>query len=384
MKMRAFWVLGLALFLAGASVYLARDFIERQSRPTVVQQITPQVEMTKVVVAATPLFFGNRIRREHLREVDWPSDAVPPGAFTSIEEITAPEEKGAVGEKVAAEGNNAAPGKAVERVALRAIEINEPILRSKVSGFGGRASLSNILTPEMRASTIRVNDVNGVAGFVLPNDHVDIMLTRSPGGGKGSRGGNDLITDILLQNMKILAIDQDANEGRDKPSVVKTVTLEVTPVQAQKLVLAQRLGQLSLALRHATNTAAETPKTVSVRDLRVGEVNQFPGEQKPVKKTVVVKKTPKKKKVGLSVRIVRGLTASKYEVQPDRRPLFSAPADSKPLDLMPQISSAAEPEPAAWPASPAQGSSVAKPVSAPLSLLEPADDKAAALKDAVE
>ena len=132
--------------------------------------------------------------------------SVPPGSFASVEEVLGTDGK--------------------RRVALRAIEINEPMLKTKISGFGGRASLSTILAPEMRASTIRVNDINGVAGFVLPGDHVDIMLTRSAGGSEAN-----LLTDILLQNVKVLAIDQDANEDRAQPAVVKAVTLEVTPVR---------------------------------------------------------------------------------------------------------------------------------------------------------
>jgi pilus assembly protein CpaB len=362
MKMRAFLMLGLALVLAGASVFLARNWILTRVEPQSVQEpIVPQVQLAKVVVAATPLFFGNNIRREHLREVDWPADVVPPGAFNSIDEILSDDST------EGAEGDGS-----VERVALRKIEINEPVLKSKVSGFGGRATLSSILAPEMRASTISVNGVSGVAGFVLPGDHVDVMLTRTGEGGEGA-----LLTDVLLQNIKVLAIAQDANEDRSKPGVVSVVTFELTPVQSQKLVLAMRLGALSLALRHVTNAAAEIPKTVTLRDLKVGEANQPPGEVKaPPKKTVIVKKTPKKKKEGLSVRIVRGLSSSKYEVQPERQPLFSTPADSKPLELVPPTTSTTTTQPAS--------SSIAKAVSAPLSLLQPADQNSTEVEAVAE
>ena len=362
MRMRAFWMLGLALILAGAAVFLAQNWLQSQKPQIVEVPAEPQVQMATVVVAATPLYFGNTVRAEHLREIEWPAGAVPPGSFTSVEDVIGTENK--------------------RRVALRAIEINEPLLKSKISGFGGRASLSTILAPEMRASTIRVNDINGVAGFVLPGDHVDIMLTRDAG------GTGNLLTDVLLQNVKVLAIDQDANEARAQPAVVKAVTLEVTPVQAQKLVLAQRLGQLSLSLRNITNAVAEKPKTVTLRDLKVGEVNQSIGESpKPVEKTVVVKKTPKKKKQGLSVRIVRGLASTKYEVQPERKPLFSSPSESKPLDLVTNKvapSTSGSTGGAAAEVSATTGPIVAKPVSAPLSLLAPSDEKAAALEGAAE
>ena len=363
MRMRAFWMLGLALILAGAAVFLAQNWLQSQKPQIVEVPAEPQVQMATVVVAATPLYFGNTVRREHLREIEWPAGAVPPGSFSSVDDLL-----GSEGER---------------RVALRAIEINEPVLKNKVSGFGGRASLSTILAPEMRAATIRVNDINGVAGFVLPGDHVDIMLTRSNGGG----GEHNLLTDVLLQNVKVLAIDQDANEDRAQPAVVKAVTLEVTPVQAQKLVLAQRLGQLSLALRNITNAVAEKPKTVTLSDLRVGEVNQSLGENpQPVEKSVVVKKTPKKKKEGLSVRIVRGLASTNYEVQPERKPLFSSPSESKPMDVItnkvaPSLSTSTGAATSADSGT-SSGPVVSKPVSAPLSLLAPNDEKAAALEGA--
>src|SRR3546814_2764527 len=102
------------------------------------------------------------LRREQLRLVKWPGDAVPEGAFASIEALVGGEE---------------------ERVVLRTLEVNEPVLENKISGFGGKASLAAILSPEMRAVTIRVNDVAGVAGFVLPGDRVDVLLTRDRTGG---------------------------------------------------------------------------------------------------------------------------------------------------------------------------------------------------------
>ncbi len=256
MNIRSFWMLGLALVLAGGSVFLARNWLQNQIQPAVVEQVpVPQIEMSVVVVAATPLYFGNEIRPPNLREVDWPADAVPPGAFNSIEEIL-----GDGGEK----GDDSE-----KRVVLRAIEINEPLLSSKVSGFGGRATLSAVISPEMRASTINMSLDRGVAGFVLPGDHVDLLLTRQPTGGDAAGGGN-LITDVLLQNLKVLAINQNANDAENQPQIPSAVTFEVTTVQAQKLVLAQRLGSLSLTLRHVTNVAPETPKTVILRDLKLG------------------------------------------------------------------------------------------------------------------
>ncbi len=352
MRMRAIWMLGLALLLAVGSVYLARNWLENQVQPVIVkEQKAPEIPITKVVVAGTGLQFGNVLRREHIRLADWPAAAVPPGSFTSIDELLDGQE---------------------ERVVMRPIEPNEPILKSKVSGFGGRAILSSMIAPKMRAMTIRINDVTGVAGFVLPGDRVDMILTRE-------RGGSP-ITDILLQNIKVLGIDQDANQNRQSPGVVRAMTFEVTPTQSQKLVLAQQVGTLSLALRHTTNVEAIQPQTVSLRDLRVGEANipQQPeptsmqlteavAEEAPTKivpKKVVRASQPAKpvvvgsrsdstvvtrtnKKDPLSaVRIVRALQSTRYEVQPEET---GAAANVVPINLLKGLSR----EPTTVPESPA-------------------------------
>jgi pilus assembly protein CpaB len=299
-------MLGLAAVLAGASVFLARNWIQEQTRPVVVQQ-PAESNTAMVVVASKPLGFGNTVRREHLRLVKWPGDAVPEGAFTSIEEV--------VGDKE-------------ERVVLRTVEINEPVLKSKVSGFGGKASLAAVLTPDMRAVTIRVNDVAGVAGFVLPGDRVDVLLTRDRTGGGTGNNANNLITDVLLQNVKVLGIDQDANQSKELPSVAKAVTLEVSPQQAQKLALASQLGSLALMLRNVADAEAESVKTVSTRDLSVGEVNEpaqvATAPKKKITKTIKkVVQRPKEDPLS-AVRIVRGTDATSYEVQPDQQPLFGS------------------------------------------------------------
>ena len=320
MKMRAFWMLGLALLLAGGSVFLARNWLESQVKPVVIAQPKPEIEVAKVVVAGAPLRFGNAIRREHLRLIEWPAKALPEGAFTSIEQVL--------------DGEN-------DRYALRPIEVNEPVLSSKISGPGQRAILSSIIDKDMRAMTIRVNDVVGVAGFVLPGDHVDIMLTRKKSG--------QLITDIFLQRVKVLGIGSDANDTRTKPGVTKNVTFEVTPTQVQKLILAQKVGSLSLSLRNMTNANAVEPKRVTMRDLEYFEANLpeeveeptvFASEDilepapQPEPKTVaaVVEKPRQvvksvavvKKKDPLSaVRIVRALKASSVEVPKEKGGAFS-------------------------------------------------------------
>jgi len=146
------------------------------------------------------------------------------------------------------------------RVVLTAIDANETILSSKITGSGQRATLSATLQEGMRAVTIRVNDVEGVAGFVLPGDRVDVALTRQV-------DKTTATTDVVLQNTRVLAIDQTADERNDKPSVVKAVTLQVDTAAAQKLALAASVGSLSLMLRKAGEVASETTKRVTLSDL---------------------------------------------------------------------------------------------------------------------
>jgi pilus assembly protein CpaB len=140
------------------------------------------------------------------------------------------------------------------------MEENEPILKSKITGPGQRASLAAIIETGMKALTIRVNDVNGVAGFVLPGERVDILLTRN-------LDKEESWADVLLQNVKVLAADQSADERAEKPSVVKAVTVEVSTAQAQKLTLASTLGTLSLVLRAAGVVDLEATQRVRIADL---------------------------------------------------------------------------------------------------------------------
>ncbi|RWO38055.1 MAG: Flp pilus assembly protein CpaB [Mesorhizobium sp.] len=204
---------------------------------------TGLVQGSTVVVAAMPLKFGDALTADKLREVAWPAGAVPTGAFKTTKDLLA--------------GDGA-------KQALQAIGVNEPILATKITGPGQRATLSAVLGEGMKAVSIRVNDVLGVAGFVFPGDRVDILLTRTA---RGDDGTDKSFVDVLLQSMKVLAIDQVADESKDSPTVVKSVTLEASTRDAQKLTLAAGAGQLSLALRQAAASKGESTERVTLADL---------------------------------------------------------------------------------------------------------------------
>ncbi len=289
MKVRPLIVLALALLCAMLAVFLARSWIlDRSSRPA---PEVVQAQVVQIVAAATSLKFGDRLAKENLRLIDWPTGSVPEGTFKSVDELLGPE----------------------PRVALQAMQPNELVLSSKITGPGQRASLSAVIAAGMRAMTIRVNDVLGVAGFVLPGDRVDIMLTREI-------VKDQPITDVLLQNVKVLGIDQRSDQANNKPDVVKAVTIEVTTEQAQKITLAARVGSLSLALRDVTNVELAPVRPVSIKDLgiteAIGTVEPKPEDKK--QQTPVVKIVPKPAKDALpSIGITRGTARQEYKVTPE-------------------------------------------------------------------
>lgn len=276
MRGRSIIVLGVAVAMGGASVAMLQGWLNTQlaanTTPVEAQATIP------VVVARTPLPFGARLHRENLQLVDWPADSVPAGTFNTFDELLDPK---------------------TERVVLRTMEPSEPVLASKVSGLGGRATLSTVVAKENRAVTIRVNDVLGVAGFVLPGDRVDIMLTRSDLERRTSP-----TTDILLQNVRVLGIDQDASDRKDKPTIARAVTVEVAPEQAQKLTLGAQVGVLSLALRNQGDSIVAEAGTIGLADLGTLKA----AKPAPVRKRIAGPS-------GVSVRILRGTDQANYTVR---------------------------------------------------------------------
>lgn len=211
----------------------------RSERPVAQSQ-----QLATIVVSGENFAAGMPIRPEMLKLAQWPVTSIPDSAFVNVNDIyrgsTAPE----------------------DRVALKVVRTGEPILRTNISGFGGRATMSREVARGMRAVSISINDVSGVAGFILPGDHVDVMLTRQI-----ENGENNLATDVILQNITVLGIDQLVDQQHDKPQLARTVTVEVTTDQAQKLALAQQAGTLSLALRNAETLDQQTVSRVKIPDL---------------------------------------------------------------------------------------------------------------------
>src|SRR5690348_2527163 len=237
--------LGVAVLLGLLAVFLANSFLSST------QQKAYQGGTTKVAVASAPMAFGTDITPDKVRFVDYPNTSIPPGAFTNAAQLMPPGKK---------------------RVALLPIAINEPILPNKISKEGEGASMSALLPDGMRAATVRINDVSGVAGFIQPNDSVDVLITRQP------PDGSQEVTDVLLQNVHVLAMGAVAKDSNGQPIPARTATLEVAPIDAQKLALGEQAGSLSLVLRKPGEPSNPVVETVSMNDLRY---NMYGGARYP-------------------------------------------------------------------------------------------------------
>lgn len=200
-----------------------------------------QQQLVRVAVANQNLGFGAQLTPEAVKLANWPADSVPTGAFTDLSALV---------------------GKG--RVVLRPLVPGEPILAAKVSGLNGRATISANLPEGFRAIAVPINEVAGVGGFALPGDVVDVLVTRQVGDGGN---GQDKMTTVVVENVQVLAIDQQADDSKTEPKIGKTATLQVTPVDAQKLALATQVGTLSLALRNVQSQFESARVAVTTADL---------------------------------------------------------------------------------------------------------------------
>ncbi len=230
-----------AIVFGVAAMFGLRSWLAAQ------QHVAASRPASRIAIAAGPIAFGERLDRRNLKEVNWPDETRPAGSFATVNELLKDGDK------------------PVERYAMVPLVENEPVLASRITGPNQKATLSSMLKPGHKAVAIRVNDINGVAGFVLPGDRVDIFLTREQ---DPRTAGSASFVDVLLQEIKVLAVDQHASQETDKPKVARAVTVDVTTEQAQILALAADVGRLSLALRNAAGADDPVPpRRVSLADL---------------------------------------------------------------------------------------------------------------------
>lgn len=273
----ALMMIGLSVAMGIGAVVLAAQWLGQQA----------SLATTKVVVAARDISLGMAITPEMLREVDWPSRAVPEG--------TSKEAK-------------ALDGRVVRTDLLR----GEPVLESKLAAVGTKGGLSSVIAEGRRAITVKVNEVIGVAGFALPGNHVDVMVNTKDDAERP-------ISKIVLEKILVLAVAQEAGRDETKPKVVSAVTLEVTPGQAERLDLARAIGSLSLALRNQLDKNAT--QTLGARRTDLLQSAASPAS-KPVqaRRVAVAKALPPQPSVGPqaaakeSVEMIKGIQKSSVDL----------------------------------------------------------------------
>jgi pilus assembly protein CpaB len=219
---RALVVMAVAILFGLTAVVLASRWLLLQ----------PSGNGGRIVVAAVEINLGQRLAPDMLKLVEWPAESVPRGAFND-------------------------PQKLAGRVLKSALLPGEPVSEAKLAPGGTLGGLSAVIAEGKRAITVRVNDVIGVAGFALPGNYVDIIVSMQrdpPPGNLTQREQN--ISKIVLERILVLAVAQEVGRDETRPKVVNAVTLEVTPDQAEKLDLARSVGTLSLVLRNQIDPAS--------------------------------------------------------------------------------------------------------------------------------
>ena len=213
MKKNNFTLFIVAITLGIGTAYFANNWINNR----LASSQNPEADTVTVVVAAMEIPFGQKIEGVHVRIVQWPKKNQPEGSFNELSQV---------------EG----------KIASQKILPSEVLMQGRIVEHGQGSTLSAIIASNKRAVTVRVNDVIGVAGFLLPGNHVDVLATR-----KEKKRAK---TKTLLENVKVLAVDQTATPEKDKPVVVRAVTLELDSLQAEQLVNSTQEGTVQLVLRN--------------------------------------------------------------------------------------------------------------------------------------
>jgi pilus assembly protein CpaB len=238
MDRRFLTVLGVSLVFA---LVVSSVFWQMTARSSSPEAPAPSQEVD-VVIAARPLSVGVMIKTPDIKLVKYPSSAVPKGAFTKVEEV-------------------------LDRPVVSNVLLDEPILEGRLAAKGSGLGLAPTIPVGMRAVTVRVNDVAGVAGFVLPGMHVDVLVTGTPPNTEGAT----TMTNTVLQNMLILSAGKELQaDARGNAMPTPTVTIMATPAEAETLTLANNSGQIQLVLRNSSDQAVADTSGSFVSELYGG------------------------------------------------------------------------------------------------------------------
>ena len=284
-RMHGILVLVLAVGVGVLASYAASWYLESQNR-FVGSEKDYRSQLVTLVVADQPIPLATRIERKHLRVVQVPPEAVPGHSFRSVEDV-------------------------IGRVSLTNILEEAPIREGKLVATGLGGGLQSVIPEGKRAVTVRANDVIGVAGFLSPGDWVDVLATMV------DRGRGTMITKTVLQKIKVLSVGQQMEPGKDgHPRAVSTVTLLVTPGEAERLVLATSQGQIQLVMRSGIDLSEKKTRGSRTEDL-IGK----PAKRRPTavsSKPKPPKSTAPPARPGTTVEIFRGSKKEeqKFDTQP--------------------------------------------------------------------
>lgn len=275
-------MLGVAVLLGAVAVAMAARWLGQQS----------DIATNRVVVAARDIELGSPLTPDKLTTVEWPSGSLPAGALND-------------------------PALLANRVVKTTVLRGEPVLESKLAPVGTKGGLSAVIAEGKRAITVKVNEVVGVAGFALPGNYVDIMVNTS------DERENE-ISKIVLENILVLAVAQEAGRDETKPKVVNAVTLEVAPDEAERIDLARSVGTLSLVLRNQIDKTQTQTDGIRKRELLGGGAAPQPVAAQSVqapRKTAVRRSQPVAAKPtpvpneNVKVEVIKGMSRSEVEFQ---------------------------------------------------------------------
>jgi pilus assembly protein CpaB len=259
-KMPQILILALALVCGGTAAYMASGWLKAKSQQA--HQLPSKVETVPVVVAAKEIVPGSVLNQDLVKVVAWPKENLVAGAIS---------------ESIKLDG----------RVNRQALVVGEIILEGKLAPAGTLGGLAGIIQNDKRALTVKVDEASGVAGFVMPGNRVDVLLTLDRNEFK-----EDPITQSVLQNILVLGKGQDIEQPKsgEKPKIVPTVTLEVSLPEGERLALAAKEGSITLALRGWTENITTPTNGVRTSALVRSEKNSEAAFESPIAAIVPPKK----------------------------------------------------------------------------------------------
>ncbi len=239
MNPRSIALVAAALVIAVGAAFFVRGWLQSQ-KP---EQVVEAPKATAVLVAKVDLPAGTFIKETDMRWQPWPDDTVDPAYLL--------ESKNSITDFVGA-------------VPRQGIAAGEPITGTRVAKPGDRGFLAAVLKPGMRAISIAISETSGISGLVFAGDRVDIILTHAVGTGKDS--ATVRASETVLENVRVLALDQSLNDQRSEPKVASTATIEVTPKQVEMVAVVQELGRLSLSLRSLAKPEDEAIASIDAEE----------------------------------------------------------------------------------------------------------------------